>query len=35
MSSDRQSTDILRLLAANVAFFSFRSTSALKKLTTT
>ena len=35
MSSDRQSTDILRLLAANVPLPSFRFTSALKKSTTT
>jgi len=35
MSSDRQSTDILRLLAANVPPPSFRSISAPKKSTTT
>ena len=35
MSSDRQSTDILRLLAANVTLQSLRSISALKKLTIT
>lgn len=33
--TDRQSTDILRLLAANVTTLSFRSTSALRRLTTT
>ncbi len=32
MSSDRQSTDILRLLAANVTLIIFRSISELRKL---
>ncbi len=34
MSTDRQSTDILRLLAANVPLSSFRFTSEQRRLTT-